>query len=58
VFNGISFVQLATTSADQLEAPPFYIRDTRILVASLVLLVFFLNKIKKGGLQTKPPSNP
>ena len=57
VFNSISFIQLATTPNDLLEEPPFYIKDTRILVASLVLLVFFLNKIKKGGSQAKPPMN-
>ena len=55
VFNGISFIQLATTPEVRLDEPPFYIQDTRILVASIVLLVFFLIKIKQGGSQTEPP---
>ena len=56
VFNGISFIQLATTPEVRLDEPPFYIQDTRILMASIVLLVFFLIKIKKGGSQTEPPT--
>jgi membrane protease YdiL (CAAX protease family) len=58
IFNSISFVQLTTTPDDLLEEPPFYIQDTRILVAALVMLVFLLIKIKKGGSHSEPPLNP
>jgi membrane protease YdiL (CAAX protease family) len=58
LFNTVSFIQLASTPEDLLEEPPFYIQDTRILVAAIVMLVFFLVKIKKGGAGTEPPIDP
>ncbi|NIM19278.1 MAG: CPBP family intramembrane metalloprotease [Candidatus Latescibacteria bacterium] len=55
VFNAVSFIQLVTTPADHLDDPPFYIQDTRLLVASVVFLAFFLVKIKKGDTETETP---
>ncbi len=54
LFNGVALVQLTAMPAEQAELP-FYLRDVRIFVIALVLLVYFLFKIKQGGSETEPP---
>jgi membrane protease YdiL (CAAX protease family) len=55
VFNLVALIQLSTSVVDESDGLPFYLRDVRILVIALVLLVFFLFKIKQGGSETEPP---
>jgi len=47
VFNTVSFIQLASTSPEHFGDPPFYVKDAWMIIASAVLLAFFLRKIKK-----------
>ncbi|MFH1754722.1 MAG: type II CAAX endopeptidase family protein [Candidatus Latescibacterota bacterium] len=46
-FNTVSFIQLTATQPEQFTEPPFYVKDIRVIVAAIVLLAFFLRKIKK-----------
>jgi membrane protease YdiL (CAAX protease family) len=55
VFNSVSFIQLASTNPEQFTAPPFYVKDVRLIIASAVLLAFFLKKLKRGDTATEPP---
>lgn len=54
LFNTIALLQL-TFMPDHGELP-FYLQDVRILVVAVVMLVYFLFKIKQGGPETGPPS--
>jgi membrane protease YdiL (CAAX protease family) len=47
VFNSVSFIQLASTSPEHFTEPPFYVQDAWLIIASAVLLAFFLRKLKK-----------
>jgi len=53
LFNTVALLQLTLTSDEG--ALPFYLQDVRIFVISLVMLVYFLFKIKQGGPETGPP---
>jgi membrane protease YdiL (CAAX protease family) len=55
IFNGVAFAQLAFQSEREASALPVYLTDVRIVVASLVIFVFLLLKIKEGGPETRPP---
>ncbi len=55
VFNAVSLFQLTTTPIEYTETPPFYIQDSWYLVASIILLAFFLHKIKKGASKKETP---
>ena len=55
LFNTVSLLQLSFDGATESAELPFYLRDVRIFVISVVLLVFFLYKIKQGGPETEPP---
>jgi membrane protease YdiL (CAAX protease family) len=55
LFNGVALVQLTFMPESAKSDLPFYLRDVRIFVLALVLLVFFLIKMKQGGPETEPP---
>lgn len=55
LFNTIALLQLTTGVSGESTELPFYLRDVRVFVVSLVLLVYFLFKIKRGGPDTEPP---
>ncbi len=55
IFNGVAFAQLAFQSEREASALPVYLTDVRIVVASLVIFIFLLVKIKEGGPETRPP---
>lgn len=55
VFNTVAFVQLVTSTDETLDAPPFYLRDERILVGATVVLVLLLVRMPRGGPNTGPP---
>jgi membrane protease YdiL (CAAX protease family) len=53
VFNTVALLQLTfTPTTGDL---PFYLRDVRIFVIALVLLVYLLYKMKQGGSELEPP---
>jgi membrane protease YdiL (CAAX protease family) len=54
LFNTVALIQLTATSVEEANLP-FYLQDVRVFVIALVLLIFFLFKIKQGGSETKPP---
>lgn len=55
LFNGVALIQLTVMPESARSDLPFYLRDIRIFVLALVLLVFFLIKMKQGGPETEPP---
>lgn len=55
LFNIIALLQLTFWGVSEDADLPFYLRDVRVFVVSVVLLVFFLFKIKQGGPETDPP---
>lgn len=55
LFNTVALLQLTFSGASEDANLPFYLRDVRIFVVSVVLLVFFLYKMKQGGPDTEPP---
>jgi len=56
LFNTVALLQLTSSAGpDEETTIPFYLRDDRILVIALVLLVYFLFKLKQGGAETDPP---
>lgn len=55
LFNMVALLQLTFASTTEASTLPFYLRDVRIFVFSLVVLVFLLLKIKQGGPETEPP---
>ena len=56
VFNCVALLQLTFMQESETAELPFYLRDVRIFVAALVLLIYLLFKIKQGGSETEPPS--
>jgi len=57
LFNAVALVQLVLGGAEEGAELPFYLRDVRIFVFCLVLFVFFLFKIKRGGPAVEPPQD-
>lgn len=55
LFNTVALLQLTFTGVSENADLPFYLRDVRIFVISVVLLVFFLYKMKQGSPDTEPP---
>lgn len=55
IFNAVALTQLAASGAGKGDSPPFYLTDVRVTVVAIVLFVFFLVKIKRGGPDTGPP---
>ena len=55
VFNALALMQLTFGGASDSAELPFYLRDVRVFVISVVLLVFFLYKLKQGGPEMEPP---
>jgi membrane protease YdiL (CAAX protease family) len=55
VFNSVSFIQLASSRPEHFSDPPFYVRDAWMIIASAVLLAFFLKKLKKRDPSSEPP---
>lgn len=55
LFNTVALLQLTFSGAAEESQLPFYLRDVRIFVISVVLLVFFLYKLKTGGPDSEPP---
>jgi membrane protease YdiL (CAAX protease family) len=55
VFNALALLQLTFAGVSESAELPFYLQDVRIFVVSVVLLVFFLYKIKQGGPEMEPP---
>jgi membrane protease YdiL (CAAX protease family) len=55
LFNTVALLQLTFSGASEDANLPFYLRDVRIFVVSVVLLVFFLYKMKQGGPDTESP---
>lgn len=55
LFNTIALLQLTFMPQTAEEPLPFYLRDVRVLVFALVLLVYLLLKLKQGGPETEPP---
>jgi membrane protease YdiL (CAAX protease family) len=56
IFNSVALVQLMTDATVEGGNLPVYLRDVWIVVASLVLIVFFIAKIREGGSESEPPS--
>jgi hypothetical protein len=56
IFNAVALVQLVTDETVEGGNLPVYLRQEWIVVASLVILVFLVLKIKEGGSETEPPS--
>jgi membrane protease YdiL (CAAX protease family) len=56
LFNTLALLQLTFSDAAATSSLPFYLQDVRIFVVCVVMLVFFLYKIKAGGFETKPPA--
>lgn len=54
LFNTVALTQLTFTPTVDSDLP-FYLRDVRIFVFSLVVLIYLLYKIKQGGTETAPP---
>jgi hypothetical protein len=50
----VALVQLTTMPVERADLP-FYLQDVRVFVVALVLLTYFLFKIKQGGSETEPP---
>jgi membrane protease YdiL (CAAX protease family) len=55
LFNAVALLQLTIGGAEGGVELPFYLRDVRVFVFCLVLFVFFLFKIKRGGPAAGPP---
>lgn len=55
VFNTIALLQLTFTDVLEADEPPFYLQDVRMFVVAVVLLVYLLVQIKRGGPETEPP---
>jgi len=55
LFNTVALLQLTFSGVAEESQLPFYLRDVRIFVISVVLLVFFLYKLKTGGPDSEPP---
>jgi membrane protease YdiL (CAAX protease family) len=55
LFNTVALLQLTFSDAAENADLPFYLRDVRVFVVSVVLLVFLLYKIKQEGPETVPP---
>ncbi|MDH3197983.1 MAG: CPBP family intramembrane metalloprotease [Candidatus Krumholzibacteria bacterium] len=55
VFNTIALLQLTFTDVLEASEPPFYLQDVRMFVVAVVLLVYLLVRIKRGGPETEPP---
>jgi membrane protease YdiL (CAAX protease family) len=58
LFNTVAFAQLAIQSEAEASSLPVYLTDIRIVVASLVIFVFLIFKMKEGGPETEPPYGP
>jgi membrane protease YdiL (CAAX protease family) len=54
-FNTIALLQLTFTDVLEASEPPFYLQDVRMFVVAVVLLVYLLARIKRGGPETEPP---
>lgn len=55
VFNMVALAQLTWSTDAVAGGLPFYLQDTRVVVATLVIFVFLLFKMKEGGSETEPP---
>jgi membrane protease YdiL (CAAX protease family) len=55
VFNLSALAQLTWSTDTMTGGLPFYLQDVRIVVATLVVFVFLLFKMKEGGSETEPP---
>jgi membrane protease YdiL (CAAX protease family) len=55
LFNTVALLQLTFMPQTEAEPLPFYLRDVRVLVFALVLLIYLLLKLKQGGPETEPP---
>lgn len=55
LFNAVALVQLTWSTDAVAGGLPIYLQDTRIVVATLVVFVFLLFKMKEGGSETEPP---
>jgi len=55
LFNTVALLQLTFTPQTPEDALPFYLRDVRVLVFALVLLIYLLLKLKQGGPESEPP---
>ena len=55
LFNTVALLQLTFTPQTAEASLPFYLRDVRVLVFALVLLIYLLLKLKQGGPETEPP---
>jgi membrane protease YdiL (CAAX protease family) len=55
IFNTVALLQLTLTGVYGDADLPFYLRDVRVFVVSVVLLIFFLYKMKQGSPDTEPP---
>ena len=56
IFNGVALAQLVTDESVERGNLPLYLQDVWIVVASLVIFVFLMVKIKEGGSESEPPS--
>jgi membrane protease YdiL (CAAX protease family) len=56
VFNGVALVQLVGDENVEGGNLPVYLQDVWIVVASLVIFIFLMVKIKEGGSESEPPS--
>jgi membrane protease YdiL (CAAX protease family) len=55
LFNTAALLQLTFNNPAGDGELPFYLRDVRIFVISLVLMIYALFKLKQGGPETEPP---
>ena len=55
LFNTVALLQLTFIPQTAEEGLPFYLRDVRVLVFAMVLLIYLLLKLKQGGPETEPP---
>jgi membrane protease YdiL (CAAX protease family) len=55
LFNLAALAQLTWSTEVAAGGLPIYLQDVRIVVASLVIFVFLLFKMKEGGPETEPP---
>ncbi|MCK4774032.1 MAG: CPBP family intramembrane metalloprotease [Candidatus Krumholzibacteria bacterium] len=56
LFNVVALLQLTFSGAAESADLPFYLKDVRVFVVSVVLLIFFLYKLKTGGPESEPPA--
>ena len=58
IFNGVALIQLVTDESVERGNLPLYLQDVWILVASLVIFIFLISKIREGGIESPVVETP